>query len=92
MKLDGSISNDGAFWILLGALLVFGILAARRNPRPPVSQFRRDGGMPFIAPWNVLSEEKLTPAAIGYYRTILKQIPLFLVAVVLGWLLLDAIL
>jgi hypothetical protein len=91
MKLDGSISNAGAFWLLLGTLLIFGVLAARRNPRPPVSQFRKDGGVPFIAPWNVLSEEKLTPAAIGYHRTILKQIPLFLAVFAFGWLLLDLI-
>ena len=92
MKLNGTIESLPAFVTLLVTLFVGGNwIEARRNPRPPLSRYHKDGGTPWVAFWNVFDESKFTPEAIEYHRRRLRSIPAFLLIFALGWLILDLI-
>ena len=56
---------------------------------PPQSRYRRDGGTPWVAFWNLFDSSTFTPEAIEFHRRRLLAIPFLLVAFFAGWLLLD---
>ena len=87
LVLDGSIDQP-----FLGLVYIIGFLAAgiwiaiKRNPRPPVARYRKDGGVPWIAPWNLFDESKLTPEAIAYNRQSARLVVTLILAFIDGWL------
>jgi hypothetical protein len=90
MKIDGTIGSSVAFGLFLAAFVLGGNwLEARRNPRPPITNYRKDGGMPWVAFWNLFDESKFTPQAIEFHRRRLRAIPILLAAFAVGWLILD---
>jgi hypothetical protein len=90
MPLDGQINNSVAFWGWLAAFVVGANWhAARTNPRPPLSRYRKDGGLPWVAFWNLFDSDKFTPEAIEFHRRTIRSIPLYLGVFAAGWLLLD---
>jgi hypothetical protein len=92
MTLNGTISNHLVGLVFLVAFAVgSNWIERRRNPRPPWSRYRKDGGIPLVAFWNMFDESKFTPEAIEFHRRRLLAIPVLLAVFALGWLILDLI-
>lgn len=90
LVLDGSIDQPILSWAyIVGFLVVGNWIAFKRNPRPPVARYRKDGGVPWIAPWNLFDESKLTPEAIAYNRRSIRVVMILFFTFLGGWLVLD---
>jgi hypothetical protein len=91
MRLNGSISNPVPIYVLMVVVTVGAYWLNAKAPRPPIARYRKDGGIPWVALWNMFDKTRFTPEAIAYHRWILKRTPLFLLAFLLGLFLLDLI-
>ena len=90
MTVDGVVTNGTAVWVSLAAFATaVTLVESKRNPRPPLGRYRRDGKFPWVATWNLFSETTFTPEAIRYHRRLVLAIPVYFSLLALGWLLLD---
>ena len=90
VTLNGTISNIPAGIAFLVIFVLGGNwIEARRNPMPPRSRYRRDGGTPWVAFWNLFDESTFTPEAIEFHRNRLLAIPFVIAALAIGWVILD---
>ena len=89
MRPNGSINNSVAIYVLLAIVTVGAYWVNSKAPRPPTARYRKDGGIPWVAFWNMLDAKRFTPEAIAYHKWILKRAPLFLLAYLLGLNVLD---
>ena len=91
MRLNGSISNSVPIYVLMAVVTVGAYWLNAKAPRPPTARYRKDGGIPWVSFWNLLDTKRFTPEAVAYHKRILKTMPLFLLAFLLGLLLHDLI-
>ena len=92
MKLNGTVESLPAFVVFIAAyVLAANLIEHKRNPRPPLAKYRKDGGVHWVGFWNLFDESIFTAEAIEFHRRRLLFVPFALVALVVGWLILDLI-